>query len=202
MSGFDIQIDVSNLRLDEIALACEASVRPAAQAGAQYFYETVQANVRRLGRHTGNLERSIYQAFDKKASSSAIAAYRVSWRRGLKKARLARSKRGIGKKAAALVSAPHGHLVEFGHWQRYVVYVNKSGEWATAVRPSKRHLPPPSSRASVAEKDAYFVLRKGGPVWVPPKSFLRAAATPGHRKAAGDRMVARFWEEMKARNAI
>lgn len=202
MSAFDITIDTSDLRLDELSSAALLSARPAAQAGAQYFYETVKANVRRLGRHTGNLERAIYQAFDKKASVGATFAYRVSWRRGLKKARLARSKRGIGKKAAALASAPHGHLVEFGHWQRYVVYVTKAGEWATAVRPSKRHLPPPSSRASVAEKDAYFVLRKGGPVWVPPKSFIRAAMTPAHRKAAGDRMVARFWAEMERYKAL
>lgn len=106
MSGgaktFSIDVDTSGLGkwLNELADEAEAAVRPAAQAAAQVLYEEVKANVGRLRRHTGNLERSIYQVYSTSKSDAARAVYHVSWN--------ARK-------------APHGHLVEFGHLQRYEI---------------------------------------------------------------------------------
>ena len=86
--------------LDELQAEVQAAVRPAAQAGAQVLYDEVKRNVSRLKRKTGNLERSIYQAFSQDKSADGKVTYHVSWNRR---------------------KAPHGHLVEFGHLQRYEV---------------------------------------------------------------------------------
>lgn len=79
--------------LDSIALGAQKQVRPAAQAGAQVFYDEVKQNVGRLGRKTGNLDSSIYQVFSKSNSSDKRATYHISWNH---------------------IKAPHGHLVEYG----------------------------------------------------------------------------------------
>lgn len=106
MSGgkktFSINVDTSGLErwLDELADEAEAAARPAAQAAAQVLYEEVKRNVGRIRRKTGNLDRSIYQVFSAAKSSEAKATYHISWN--------ARK-------------APHGHLVEFGHLQRYEI---------------------------------------------------------------------------------
>jgi hypothetical protein len=87
------------------------AIRPAAQAGAQVLYEEVKRNVGRLKKHTGNLERSIYQVFKKEKSSDDVASYGVSW---------------------SAKKAPHGHLVEFGHLQRYeITYDPKTKRFTT-----------------------------------------------------------------------
>lgn len=196
-----MSVDLSDLRLDDLAEGAEAAVRPAAQEGAQYFYDQVRSNVRKLGRKTGNLERAIYQAFSRDNSSRTVAQYHVTWRRG---ARGDAANRVAGGQARA----PHGHLVEFGHWQRYVVYIDKRGEWKTAIRASmklksgKGYRKPPKKNASQAAKDAYYVPLKGGPKWVPPRSFIRSATTPGHKRAAQNRMVDRFWFELERRGLL
>ena len=106
MSGgkqsFSIKADTSGLErwLDELGDAAEKAARPAAQAAAQVLYDEVKRNVGRIKRKTGNLERSIYQVFSASKSDQGKATYHVSWN--------ARK-------------APHGHLVEFGHLQRYEV---------------------------------------------------------------------------------
>lgn len=92
-----------------------ANTRPAAQAGAELLYRAVLQNVNALGRKTGNLAASIYQAFSEEnsaetASGYARATYHVSWN---------------AKKA------PHGHLVEFGHIQKFKVYLGRDGRWYT-----------------------------------------------------------------------
>ena len=110
MSGFRIDVDLSGLGMDQLADGAEAAVRPSAQAGAQVFYDQVKLNVRGIGRKTGNLDSSIYQVYSRDNSNKARAEYHISWNR---------------KKA------PHGHLVEFGHLQRYVTYIDKRGQWRT-----------------------------------------------------------------------
>ncbi|MBT9495372.1 MAG: HK97 gp10 family phage protein [Paucibacter sp.] len=92
-------------QLDADVVTIEAAARPAAQAGAQVFYNEVKRNVSKLKRHTGNLDRSIYQAFSKDQSGTGTATYHISWN---------------AKKA------PHGHLVEFGHLQRFEVSFDPS----------------------------------------------------------------------------
>lgn len=101
-ASFGIAVDLTafDLTIDQMAEACEQSARPAAQAGAQVLYEEVQRNVARLKKKTGNLARSIYQAYSKSSSTNQHAVYHVSWN---------------------YRTAPHGHLVEFGHLQRYEI---------------------------------------------------------------------------------
>jgi len=146
--------------LDELGDDVEAATRPAAQAAIQVLYEEVQSNVRRMGRKTGNLLASIYQAFSASNSGPARSTYHVSWRTG-----------GSG------VRAPHGHLLEYDHIQRYAAYLGRDGNWYTAVRPSMRGRPKPSRRASQAVKDAYYVPRKGGPAQIPGRRFVRNATS-------------------------
>jgi HK97 gp10 family phage protein len=107
---FSIKVDISQLGMDELVADAEAAARPAAQAGAQVLYEAVQRNVNSIKRHSGNLARSIYQAYSRDNSGQGRATYHVSWN---------------AKKA------PHGHLVEWGHLQRYVVYFDEAGRFFT-----------------------------------------------------------------------
>lgn len=64
-------------------------------AAANVIYDEVKLNVQppRLGRFTGNLDRSIYRAYSPEKSTATSKVYRISWNRKI---------------------APHGHLIEFG----------------------------------------------------------------------------------------
>ena len=148
-------------------------LRPAAQAGAQVIYNQVKLNVGRIGKNTGSLSDAIYQAFDSVASTKQFAAYGISWN---------------AKKA------PHAHLVEYGHVQRYQSRVGKDGKWYTMVRPSMRGKPAPKGRASQSEKDAYYVMRKGGSVQVAAQPFMRPALDkmPLAAKAIEDELMKRL----------
>lgn len=152
-------VDLSDLEslFDELGDAAEEAARPAAQAAAQVFYDAAKVNVSRIKRVSGNLADAIYQVYSQDNSGPGFATYHVSWN--------ARK-------------APHGGLVEYGHWQRYVVVNTKNGP-RNAVRPEKQGLPKPRRRASQAEKDAYYVPRPGGSVYVPGKAFMRRAANAG-----------------------
>lgn len=153
-----------NAWLKSIEQDISKAIRPAAQAGAQVLYEEVKGNVAKIKQKTGNLANSIYQAFSAQNSSEEIATYHISWNLGWQK--------GSQSKTSA---APHGHLIEYGHWQRYVAFLGKDGEWHTAIRPEMRGKPKPKRRASQTEKDAYYVLLPT-PVWIGPQPFLRPAA--------------------------
>ena len=153
-----IRVDTAALGdlFDHLNAEVVAAVRPAAQAASQVLYDAVKSNVAALGRKTGNLDRAIYQAYSAAHSAAGKATYHISWN--------ARK-------------APHGGLVEFGHIQRYASYLGSDGNWHTAVRPSMRGKPAPKRRASQAVKDAYYVLRAGGPVQVAARPFVRGAAS-------------------------
>lgn len=58
----------------------------------------------------GVLAAAIYLARDTDAETKTMFAYTISWN--------ARK-------------APHGHLVEFGHWRTHAVYKAANGEWYT-----------------------------------------------------------------------
>lgn len=176
MSGgkksFSIKADTSGLErwLDELGDAAEEAARPAAQAAAQVLYEAVKSNVASIGRKTGNLERSIYQAFSRDKSGQGKATYHVSWRTGREKDENGRPI-STGKPRA-----PHGHLVEFGHLQRYEYFQDSQGNVRPMVRPEMMGKPKPKSGArNRAALDAYYVLRKGGPKLVAARPFLRPA---------------------------
>lgn len=149
MSTFAIKVDLAGLerQLEADAAAVEAAARPAAQAAAQVLYEDVQRNVARIKKKTGNLARSIYQAHSKDRSQGGREVYHVSWN--------ARK-------------APHGHLVEFGHLQRYEVsHDPKTGRFIT-------------------HKDR----RLATPKQIPGRPFIRPAMAkfPQAMDAARDRM--------------
>lgn len=169
--SLQMEMDTGGIRalMDQLGAKLDEAARPAAQAMAQVVYERVKLNVSQLGKYSGNLDSSIYQAFSQ-ARTSAMGAptYHISWNPR---------------------KAPHGHLVEDGHWQRYAV-VRTSKGWVTAVRPEMQGKPKPKRRASVEEKLAYYVPRAGGPVYVAGKFFVRsaAAAFPEARAAAERRL--------------
>lgn len=115
-----LDLEAFNAGLDEMAAATETAARPAAQAIAQVLVDQVKANVARIPMKTGRLAASIYQVYSKDNSTPVHAVYHVSWN---------------AKKA------PHGHLVEFGHVQRFQVYWSqKRGRFFTR---KDRPLPTP-----------------------------------------------------------
>lgn len=85
-----IAFDFSKIaaKLDNITTAAEKAVRPAAQDGAQVFYDEVKQRVpvsaksHKSGKKTyspGTLRKAIYQAFADKESGDGKAVYRLSW---------------------------------------------------------------------------------------------------------------------------
>ena len=109
--SFNLSIDMSAFESDmeQLADRAEKAARPAAQAGAQVLYDRVKANVAALGRKTGNLDSSIYQAYSANNSGEGKATYHISWN---------------------ATKAPHGHLVEWGYikrWQSIMI----NGKWVT-----------------------------------------------------------------------
>jgi hypothetical protein len=104
----DLKLDLSEALqgLDDLQAACEEDVRPAAQAGAQVYYDEarVRVPVRKSARvykgktyQPGALKAAIYQAYSKDNSAKGRATFHISWN--------ARK-------------APHGHLIEHGHWTK------------------------------------------------------------------------------------
>lgn len=164
--------------LDAMLEGIAEGVRPAAQAGAQVIYDRVQANVAAIGKVTGNLSGSIYQAWSKDKSGRFQQTYHVSYR----------------TKITGLPRAPHGHLVEYGHIQRYVVRQRRDGSWYTAIRPEMRGKPKPTTKA---ERDAYYILLPEGPKQVKAQPFMRPAVVVYPQ--AVEAMKQRWYEELRAR---
>lgn len=149
-----VDLGAFNDMISELEEDIQAAVRPAAQAGAQVFYDAVVRNVNALGKKSGNLAGAIYQAYSEENSGPGKATYHISWNAS---------------------KAPHGGLVEYGHIQRYAVNLAKDGKWYTLVKPSMRGKPKPKRNASQAEKDAYYILRAGGPRQIAAQPFIRPA---------------------------
>lgn len=169
-------------QIDALTEGVSETLRPAAQAAAQVIYERVKLNVASIGKVTGNLEGAIYQAWSKDKSSAYRQTYHVSYRT---------------KKGGAGTRAPHGHLVEYGHIQRYVVRQRRDGTWYTAIRPEKIGKPKPGRNASQAEKDAYYIPLPGGPRQVKAQPFMRPAVSSYPQ--ALESMKQRWYEEMRKR---
>lgn len=85
-----IDFDFSKLagKLDSITKAAENAARPAAQAGAQVFYDEVKQRVpvsakpHKSGKKTynpGTLRKAVYQAFADRESGESRSVYRISW---------------------------------------------------------------------------------------------------------------------------
>ena len=147
--------------LDALDQDIEKAVRPAAQAGAQVLYDKVHSllNELNINEYTGLLKKAIYQVYSKRNSGDRRATYEVSYNKQ---------------------TAPHGHLVEFGYIRKYEVYF-KNGKWYTKVKPEKlkEYLAKTGGgRFPLKEREIpdFFEPRKGGPVQVAPKPFMRRAA--------------------------
>lgn len=61
-------------------------------------------------KHAGLLSASMYVAFNEKASTNTVFVYSISWNRQ---------------------RAPHGHLIEFGHWRPYAIVFSAKYGWRT-----------------------------------------------------------------------
>lgn len=169
-----VDLDSLNMRLEQDADTMERAARPAAQAGAQVLYIEARRNAIAIRRKSGNLVNSIYQAYSERNSGTGRAVYHVSWNPR---------------------KAPHGHLVEWGHIQRYVTYVGSDGNFYTAIRPGMRGKPRPKRRASLAIKDAYYVALPA-PKQVAASPFMRrAAAKSAEAEAAMVAEIMRMLDE-------
>lgn len=156
-NSFTIGFDASDLEvyLDQLGDNAAKAIRPAAQAAAQVLYERVRLNVQAIGKVTGNLDSSIYQAYSPEHSANGVRAeYHVSWNH---------------------LKAPHGHLLEQGYLQRYRYYQDNQGRVRPMVRPGMEGRRPPSRRASDEQKAAYYVTLDT-PRHVPGRFFVQRAA--------------------------
>lgn len=145
--GGDLELDLS--KYAQYIQEKVAFSGAAAMAGV--IYEEVQANVQKLGRKSGNLQNAVFRAYSFKSSSETKKTYRISWR---------------------YKDAPHGKLIEFGHWQKYRVVRLPNGDWITL-------------------KDQ----KLSSPKWIPAKPFLRPAF--GHIQQAIDAGKERMAQRLK-----
>ncbi|CAB3675919.1 hypothetical protein LMG26690_01323 [Achromobacter animicus] len=110
--------------------------RSMAVAGGEVLRDEAKA---RVNTHNGVLGAAIYLAFRERHSTEQEVQYAVTW-----------NKR----------KAPHGHLVEFGHWQIYAVIRKPDGSYVTDKR-----------------------RRLARPRWVPAYPFLRPAYEAASERA-------------------
>lgn len=102
--------------------------RSMAVAGGEVLRDEAKT---RVNTHNGVLAGAIYLAFRERYSTEQEVQYAVTWNKS---------------------KAPHGHLVEFGHWQIYAVVRKPDGSYVTDKR-----------------------RKLATPKWVPAYPFLRPA---------------------------
>ena len=102
-----VQFDVSDVfkGLDRLAEQKTSLARSMAVAAGKVIRDEAKV---RAPVESGRLRESIYLAYQDGKSTPDRVVYRVSWN----------SK-----------TAPHGHLVEFGHWRKNAVFAGKAGQW-------------------------------------------------------------------------
>ena len=174
-------------KIDGLEEKLKSAVRKSAFAGSDVLYSEVRHRALAIG-GSRRLQAAIYQKFVINSKGGALgesATYHISWRKGNSQ----NNKTGNAGKGA-LPATTIGFWIEFGRWQRYMVRTDKNGDWYTVKRPGVTGKPP-GRKASQAEKDAYWMPRKDGPVYWLPKSFLRSgydAKKADAVQAAKDRM--------------
>ena len=98
--------------------ARESLARSMAVAGGQVLRDEAKA---RAPVDSGGLRDSIYLAFQDGRSTPTMVQYAVSWNAS---------------------KAPHGHLLEFGHWQTRAAYQGRDGKWYSgALLPNPKWVP-------------------------------------------------------------
>lgn len=168
-------------KIDNMEAVIKKSIRPAAKAGAQVFYDEVRQRALTIG-GSRRLQASIYQKFVIDSAKGALgdsATYHISWRKQREKTNVEAAK----SDQAGLPFTTIGFWIEFGRWQRYMVRTDKNGDWYTVKQPGATGKPP-GRFASQAAKDAYWMPRKAGPVFHAPKSFLRSGYEAKKAEAA------------------
>lgn len=168
-------------KVEKMEQAIKESIRPAAFAGSDVFYKEVRMRALTVG-GSKTLQASIYQKFvidSEKGTTGDSATYHISWRKQRAKSNV----KGAKNPQAGLPFSTIGFWIEFGRWQRYMVRTDKNGDWYTVKRPGAKGKPP-GRNASQAQKDAYWMPRKGGPVFHAPKSFLRSGYEAKRAEAA------------------
>lgn len=189
MLKLDFDMGPLMAKVDRIEQVIKESIRPAAFAGSDVFYKEVKTRALTVG-GSRRLQASVYQKFVVDSAKGALgdsATYHISWR----KQRAKTNVKGAPNPDAGLPYSTIGFWIEFGRWQRYMVRTGKDGEWYTVKRPGMEGKPAPKRGASQAEKDAYWMPRKDGPVYWLPKSFLRSSYEAKKAEAAqavNDRM--------------
>lgn len=134
MSTFDITVDLAKFdaAMRRVTEQSSAAARPAAQAGAQVFYEQVKLNVpvsknghwfhgtsfkingTKYWYEPGSLKAAIYQVYSKDSSAPGNARYHIAWNH---------------KKV------PYGFMVEFGTGKAPAhSFLRKARSVAPAVR--------------------------------------------------------------------
>lgn len=145
------KVDLSdfNAGLAKLAGPLRVSLaRSMAVAGGKVIRDEARV---RAPKDDGTLSNAMYLAFKDARSSEKQAVYSVTWHK---------------KKA------PHGHLIEFGHWQPYVVVMTAAGTYFTTK-----------------------TLRADGPKWISAKPFLRPALDAAGGRAR-EAMIARGRERL------
>lgn len=130
-NGIDAKFDTSGWEAGLNRLLGPARVslaRSMAVAGGEVLRDEAKT---RINTHNNVLGNAIYLAFRERYSNEKEVQYAVTWNKS---------------------KAPHGHLVEFGHWQIYAVVRKPDGTYVTDKR---RPL--------------------ASPKWVPAYPFLRPA---------------------------
>ncbi|HEX8586171.1 MAG TPA: hypothetical protein VF680_17395 [Allosphingosinicella sp.] len=136
---YDATVDAGNLQAAMLALGTKAKeslarrmlveggvlLRNAAQVRAAVSRNKENEPAR------GVVAKAIYLAQNERETKNDIFTYSISWNATI---------------------APHGHLIEFGHWRTHAVYKAANGQWYT-----RKDIP----------------LAK--PVWVAARPFLRPA---------------------------
>lgn len=113
MSTFSVSVDAAGIDalMNGLAGSADEAARPAAQAGAQVFYDEVKRlvpksekghwfhgtsfkiNGKKYWFESGTLSRAIYQVYSRNKSGAGVATYHVAWNHQ---------------------KAPYGFMVEFG----------------------------------------------------------------------------------------
>jgi HK97 gp10 family phage protein len=145
----DAQVDISDaLRgLERLRSVRVSLARSMGVAGGQVFRDEAKllAPVK-----DGVLRDSIYLAFRDARSTGDIVTYSITWNHS---------------------KAPHGHLIEFGHWQPFKVISLPDGSYVTTG------------------------VRLSAPKWTPAQPFLRPAYT-GSLVRARNAMMERARERL------
>ena len=97
MLTFDLNTKGLEAALDRVKAKAESAIRPAAQAGAQVYYDAVKAatpvskaghwfhgtsfksNGTKYWFESGSLKNSVYQVYSKSNSNATNAEYQVAW---------------------------------------------------------------------------------------------------------------------------